>query len=69
MQFFIQQKRLPIRSSSKVHAKGGVRISMAKADNYFSKLSAEQVSCISRHHDSRLGCPKVGIWSVCKPAS
>ena len=45
MQFFIQQQKLPIKSSAKVHAKGGVRNSMAKADKYFSELSPEQVSC------------------------
>ena len=45
MQFFIQQHKLPIKSSAKVHAKGGVRNSMAKADKYFSELSPEQVSC------------------------
>ena len=39
MQFFIQQHKLPIKSSAKVHAKGGVRNSMAKADKYFSDLS------------------------------
>ena len=44
MQFFIQQQKLPIKSSAKVHAKGGVRNSMAKADKYFSELSPEQVS-------------------------
>ena len=50
MQFFFQQQKLPIKSSAKVHAKGGVRNSMAKADKYFSELSPEQVS-LSCDHD------------------
>ena len=44
MDFFIQQKRLPLKTSAKIHTKGGVRNSRTKSDKYFSELTPEQVT-------------------------
>ena len=44
MDFFIHQKRLPLKTSAKIHAKGGVRNSRTKSDKYFSELTPDQVS-------------------------
>ena len=43
MQHFINQHKLPIKSSARIHAKGGVRNSIMKTDKYFSELSQEQI--------------------------
>ena len=43
MEYFIKQHKLPIRTTAKVHAKGGVRNSVMKADKYFSELTPDQV--------------------------
>ena len=43
MQHFIKDHKLPLKSSAKVHAKGGVRNSLMKADKYFSELNPDQV--------------------------
>ena len=42
--FFIHQKKLPLKSSAKIHTKGGVRNSRTKADKYFSELTPDQVT-------------------------
>ena len=44
MDFFIHQKKLPLKSSAKIHTKGGVRNSRTKADKYFSELTPDQVT-------------------------
>ena len=44
MDFFIHQKKLPLKTSAKIHAKGGVRNSRTKADKYFSELTPDQVT-------------------------
>ena len=44
MDFFIHQKRLPLKTSAKIHTKGGVRNSRNKSDKYFSELTHEQVT-------------------------
>ena len=44
MDFFIHQKRLPLKTSAKIHTKGGVRNSRTKSDKYFSELTPEQVT-------------------------
>ena len=44
MDFFIHQKRLPLKTSAKIHTKGGVRNSRTKSDKYFSELTHEQVT-------------------------
>ena len=43
MDHFIKTHRLPLESSAKIHAKGGVRNSLSKADKYFSQLGQDQV--------------------------
>ena len=43
MQHFIKEHKLPIKTSARVHAKGGVRNSLMKADKYFSELTQEQI--------------------------
>ena len=43
MEYFIKQQKLPIKNTAKVHAKGGVRNSVMKADKYFSELTPDQV--------------------------
>ena len=43
IQQFIEEQRLPITSSAKVHTKGGVRNSAGKVEEYFSTLTGEQV--------------------------
>ena len=43
MKSFIEQQRLPIKKTAKIHTKGGKRNSVAKADRYFSSLSEDQV--------------------------
>ena len=44
MDFFINQKKLPLKTSAKIHTKGGVRNSRTKADKYFSELTPDQVT-------------------------
>ena len=44
MDFFIHQKKLPLKTSAKIHTKGGVRNSRTKADKYFSELTPDQVT-------------------------
>lgn len=44
MDFFIHQKKLPLKTSAKIHAKGGVRNSRTKSDKYFSELTPDQVT-------------------------
>ena len=44
MQYFIEKHRLPLQTTAKIHAKGGVRNSAMKADKYFSELTPEQVT-------------------------
>ena len=44
MDYFIHQKKLPLKTSAKIHTKGGVRNSRNKADKYFSELTPEQVT-------------------------
>lgn len=44
MQYFIEKHRLPLKTTAKIHAKGGVRNSAMKADKYFSELTPEQVT-------------------------
>ena len=41
---FIEEKQLPIKSTSAVHTVGGKRNSAHKTDKYFSELSKNQVS-------------------------
>ena len=43
MEYFIKEQKLPIENTAKVHAKGGVRNSVMKADKYFSELTPDQV--------------------------
>ena len=43
IQQFIEEQRLPIKSSAKIHTKGGVRNSAEKVEEYFSALTAHQV--------------------------
>ena len=43
MKSFIEQQHLPIKKTAKIHTKGGMRNSVAKADRYFSSLSEDQV--------------------------
>ena len=40
---FIEEKALPVKSTSAVHAVGGKRHSAGKADKYFSELTKSQV--------------------------
>ena len=44
MDFFIHQKKLPLKTSAKIHTKGGVRNSRTKSDKYFSELTPDQVT-------------------------
>ena len=46
MQEFIEDMKLPLTSVARVHTVGGIRNSAAKADLYFSQLTAEQVQAL-----------------------
>ena len=43
MQKFIEEQKLPVKKTAKIHAKGGARNSAVKADRYFSNLTVDQV--------------------------
>ena len=43
MQNFIEEQKLPIKKTAKIHTKGGARNSAVKADRYFSSLTVDQV--------------------------
>ena len=43
MQNFLEEQKLPIKRTAKIHTKGGARNSAVKADRYFSSLTVEQV--------------------------
>ena len=43
MQKFIEEQKLPVKKTAKIHAKGGARNSAVKADRYFSSLTVDQV--------------------------
>ena len=43
MQNFIEEQKLPVKKTAKIHTKGGARNSVVKADRYFSRLTVDQV--------------------------
>ena len=47
MQNFIEEQKLPIKKTAKIHTKGGARNSAVKADRYFSSLTVDQVKKLS----------------------
>ena len=72
MQHFIKDHKLPLKSSAKAHAKGGLRNSLLKADKYFSELSPDQVMKLYQlykidfdmygyDHSSYLELPQLGL--------
>ena len=46
MQEFIEDMKLPLASVARVHTVGGIRNSAAKADLYFSQLTADQIQAL-----------------------